>query len=74
MPKRGENIRKRKDGRWEARPIDYYRQDGKAHHKSIYAQSYAEVKQKVKLFFAGKLIKKNNSQKVYCRNIAGMAR
>ena len=43
MPKRGENIRKRKDGRWEARS---YTQDGKL--KSIYAQSYKEIKEKVK--------------------------
>lgn len=43
MPKRGENIRKRKDGRWEARILT---SDGK--HQSIYAKTYLEVKQKVK--------------------------
>lgn len=41
MPKKGENIRKRKDGRWEARIIT---KDGK--HKSIYAKSYLQVKEK----------------------------
>lgn len=43
MPKRGENIRKRKDGRWEARIVT---ESGKL--KSIYAQSYYEVKNKLK--------------------------
>ena len=44
MPKRGENIRKRKDGRWEARIIDFYKDNGKAHYKSIYGESYTAVK------------------------------
>ena len=43
MPKRGENIRKRKDGRWEARITT---QNGK--RKSTYAKSYCELKQKLK--------------------------
>lgn len=43
MPKRGENIRKRKDGRWEARILT---DTGKP--KSIYAHSYREVKEKMK--------------------------
>lgn len=48
MARRGENIRKRKDGRWEARYITSYDRDGKARYKSIYAKSYSEVKQKLK--------------------------
>ena len=40
MPKRGENIHKRKDGRWEARIIT----NGKM--KSIYADNYRTVKEK----------------------------
>ena len=47
MPRRGENIHKRKDGRWEARYIDFRRSDGKAHYKSVYAPSYTEVKAKM---------------------------
>lgn len=45
MPRRGENIRKRKDGRWEAR----YRIliNGEKKYRSIYGKSYAEVKQKI---------------------------
>lgn len=44
MPRRGENIRKRKDGRWEARILSA---DGK--HRSVYAKSYADLKEKLKL-------------------------
>ena len=47
MPKRGENIRKRKDGRWEARYIESYKIDGAAKYKSLYAPSCKEVKEKL---------------------------
>ncbi len=46
MPRRGENIRKRKDGRWEARYIKGYREDGTARYGSLYAGSYAAAKEK----------------------------
>ena len=45
MARRGENIRKRKDGRWEARYICGYAEDGKAKYKSVYRKTYAEVKE-----------------------------
>ena len=44
MPKKGENIHKRKDGRWEARVIDFYKTNGKPHQKSLYGKTYTEVK------------------------------
>ena len=47
MPRRGENIHKRKDGRWEGRCIDFHREGGKAHYKSVYSKTYAEVKEKM---------------------------
>lgn len=46
MPRRGENIRKRKDGRWEARYIKGHREDGKAIYGYLYGKSYAEAKEK----------------------------
>lgn len=46
MPRRGESIWKRKDGRWEARYISSRDKDGKAHYSSVYASSYQEVKLK----------------------------
>lgn len=47
MPRRGENIRKRKDGRWEGR---YYVQQpgtGKNIQRSVYARSYSQVREKL---------------------------
>ena len=46
MSRRGENIRKRKDGRWEARYIREYADNGKAKYGYLYAKTYAEVKKK----------------------------
>ncbi|MGF0033578.1 tyrosine-type recombinase/integrase [Bariatricus sp. SGI.154] len=46
MGRRGENIRKRKDGRWEARILCSYNSDGKAKYHSLYGKSYLEVKEK----------------------------
>lgn len=36
MPKKGENIYKRKDGRWEGRYIKGYHADGKAKYAYVY--------------------------------------
>lgn len=49
MPRRGENIRKRKDGRWEGRIIIGYDLSGKARYRSVYGHSYQEVKEKKNL-------------------------
>lgn len=46
MARHGENIRKRSDGRWEARYIAGYREDGKARYCYLYAKTYAEVRDK----------------------------
>lgn len=48
MPRRGENIYKRKDGRWEGRFIKEYDISNKAHYGYVYGKSYSEVKQKLK--------------------------
>lgn len=47
MSKRGENIYKRKDGRWEARYLKSRDSEGKAKYGYIYAKNYSEVKQKL---------------------------
>ena len=47
MPKKGENIYKRKDGRWEGRYIRFRNVGGKPEYGYIYGKSYAEVKQKL---------------------------
>lgn len=46
MPKRGENIRKRKDGRWEARYEKGRQQNGKIQYGYLYGRTYEEVKKK----------------------------
>lgn len=44
MARRGENIYKRKDGRWEGRYIKGRQKSGKIHYGYIYGYKYAEVK------------------------------
>ena len=46
MSRHGENIWKRKDGRWEARYVKGRDPRGKALYASVYAKTYAEVKKK----------------------------
>ncbi len=68
MSKRGENITKRKDGRWEARVLKGYNQDGRAIYKSLYASSYSKVKAK-KIEYAALFnfeeIKKNSDNGIF---------
>lgn len=47
MAKRGLNIYKRKDGRWEGRYKSGYTADGKAKYSSVYGKSYSAVKDRL---------------------------
>ncbi|MBR1442451.1 MAG: site-specific integrase [Firmicutes bacterium] len=47
MARKGENIYKRKDGRWEGRYKCGYTVAGKTKYKSVYAASYNECRQKL---------------------------
>lgn len=47
MSKRGLNIYKRRDGRYEGRYTYGYRENGKTKYRSIYSKTYAEVKDKL---------------------------
>lgn len=47
MARRGENIYKRKDGRWEGRCIIGHGKNGRAAFRSLYGHSYKEVKEKM---------------------------
>lgn len=49
MPRRGENIYKRKDGRWEARYVKEIALDGTKKYGSVYARTYHEVKDKQRI-------------------------
>ena len=44
MARRGENIRKRKDGRWEGRYIKARTPEGKIQWGYVYGTAYVEVK------------------------------
>lgn len=46
MPKRGTNIYKRKDGRWEARYVKSVNLDGSKKYGSVYGKSYREAREK----------------------------
>lgn len=48
MPRKGENIYKRKDGRWEGRLPNGSKSDGKTRYRSVYGFSYLDVKKKLK--------------------------
>lgn len=47
MARKGENIYKRKDGRWEGRFIVGRKPNGQARYSSVYARSYREVREKL---------------------------
>lgn len=47
MPRKGENIRKRSDGRWEGRYCTIDGSTGKKQYHSIYARTYRNVKEKL---------------------------
>lgn len=65
MSKRGENIHKRKDGRWEARYQKGRHPDGRIIYGSVYGKTYREAKEKVRdaaTLQADKLINKNQER------------
>lgn len=47
MAKRGENIYKRKDGRWEGRYVKSRQQDGTIKYGYVYAKTYKDTKEKL---------------------------
>ena len=47
MARHGENIRKRKDGRWEGRYIKGRTPDGKAKLGYVYGKTYGQVRQRL---------------------------
>lgn len=49
MPRKGENIYKRKDGRWEGRYIKGKNQEGKTTYGYVYAKTYKDVREKLTL-------------------------
>ena len=64
MSKKGENIYKRNDGRWEGRYKSGFDKNGKTKYKSIYAKTYGECKQKL-LLAKNMQIKQTSNMKLY---------
>lgn len=61
MSRRGQNVYKRKDGRWEARYINGYDINGRAKYGSVYAYSYSEVIRKRTMIVSESCFDKVNS-------------
>lgn len=59
MARKGENIYKRKDGRWEARYIKKRMENGKIFYGSVYGKTYREAKTKVTVLKAKHLEAQN---------------
>lgn len=55
MPKKGENIRKRKDGRWEARYKRGLGTDGRPVYASVYGKTYREARERKQLALSNQL-------------------
>ena len=72
MSRKGENITKRKDGRWEARIIKGYDCKGKAQYAYLYGKSYSEAKEKKLHLYVNQMKKRNKTEKYYstpfCQN------
>lgn len=64
MPRRGENIYKRKDGRWEGR-IRKGNAGGRS-YQSVYGKSYREVKDKMNFLRQDSAIEENGGNKENC--------
>lgn len=67
MSKRGENIRKRKDGRWEGRYKKGRDANGKIIYGSVYGKKYREVKEKLALIIQtdGTPINRKNGERQF---------
>lgn len=69
MAKRGENIYKRKDKRWEGRYILGYDYEGKAKFGYVYAKTYREVRDKLaaaKQSISEKSVSNRKKFSIYC--------
>ncbi len=58
MSRHGENIRRRSDGRWEARLPVFYPEKGTSEYKSFYGRTYAEARKKREEFLMDRISEK----------------
>jgi hypothetical protein len=69
MSRRGENIYKRKDGRWEGRYKKGFSPDGRTLYGYCYGKTYHEVKEKLSVFNSPTAANQGNhtkGQKRFC--------
>ena len=69
MPRKGENIRKRKDGRWEARYEKSRDQNGRIQYGYVYAHTYDSVKKKKLAILCKNRPQTNIGRKIFFRNL-----
>lgn len=69
MSRTGTNIYKRKDGRWEARYIKYYDENGKAKYGYVYAKTYKEVKAKQEYAISHRDQRNRKTRCIYYKDI-----
>ena len=68
MSRKGENIYKRKDGRWEGRYKNGIAENGRVRYRSCYGKTYREVKAKLescKQMQVTRENRKNSSEKLF---------
>lgn len=70
MAKRGSNIYKRKDGRFEGRVSVGYNENGKLKYRYVYGKSLAEVKEKMAEVYSGQNTQKQSKIKKTVREIS----
>lgn len=68
MGRRGENIHKRKDGRWEARILTH-KSNGKTIYHSVYGKTYKEVKEKKEHYLENRSEIEQLSEKISFGNV-----
>lgn len=66
MSRKGENITKRRDGRWEARVLKGYDLNGKAKYQSLYGKTYTEARRKKEIYIRSEEVA---SERKYDQNI-----
>lgn len=70
MARKGSNIYKRKDGRYEGRVPVGYRENGTLKYKSVYARTLSEVRKKISQFYSVRQEQTISSLKLTVREAA----
>lgn len=74
MGRHGENIRKRKDGRWEARYITGHDINGKAQYKYLYGKTYDEVRDLKKQMMSQRITQDSSRTRTLHSNSSNQAK